>query len=293
MPQLDGFLNVAKPSGCTSRDVVNRVQRLVKPAKTGHAGTLDPLAEGVLVVAVGQATRLIENVQAGAKHYRGQFRLGCRSNTEDVEGEIETLDDPPVPTETQLRSACAALEGEIEQTPPAYSALKVDGKRAYRLARQGVDVRLKPRRVRVDQCRLVHYDYPSFTLEIVCGGGTYVRSLGRDLAASCGSAAVMTALTRTAVGGFSLDDAVTPEQLDADGVSPFLLPLQKAVPEYPQVQLSEDEWVRLHNGLRTPNRFELAQGAIAAAVNDRNRLMSLVESCGDELKPIRNFPLAD
>ena len=291
---LDGFLNIDKPSGCTSRDVVNRVQRLVKPAKTGHAGTLDPLANGVLVVAVGQATRLIESVQGGVKGYRGEFRLGCISDTEDAQGEVTELPTAPIPERRQLAQACAALVGETQQTPPRYSALKVDGKRAYRLARRGVHVEMKPRTVRIDRCDLLEFEYPGFTLDIACGGGTYVRSIGRDIGEAVGSGAIMTALTRTRVGPYQLKGSIQLEQLSRESIGDLLLPMQSALPDMPQIELSDQEFGALHNGLRISNRFNLGDGETAAGLSRAGRLVSLVTLASNgEVRPIRNFPVSN
>ena len=189
-----GLLNLNKPAGMTSRDVVNIVQRLSRPAKAGHAGTLDPLADGVLVVCVGSATRLIEYVQRMPKRYVGTFLLGRQSPTEDIEGEVTELPDAPVPTREQIEAAARRFVGRIEQRPPAFSALKIRGRPAYKLARQGKPVELAPRPVEIYRIEVKKYRYPELVLEIDCGGGTYVRSLGRDLAESLGTAAVMSAL---------------------------------------------------------------------------------------------------
>ncbi len=220
---LFGLLNLNKPSGITSRRVVDRVQRLVKPAKVGHAGTLDPLACGVLVIGVGQATRLVEYVQERPKRYRGTFLLGRSSTTEDIEGEITELPNAVPPTREALERAAAELTGEVDQRPPAFSAIKVGGRRAYDLARAGQQVDLAPRRVRIDRLQIVRYVYPELELEIECSGGTYVRSLGRDLAERAGTAAVMSALQRTAIGCFLLTDAVEPDALTKENLGMHLL----------------------------------------------------------------------
>ena len=199
-----GLLNVHKPAGITSRDVVNRIQRVVRPVKVGHAGTLDPLATGVLVICLGSATRLIEYVQRMPKHYRGTFLLGRKSDTEDIEGEIEVLDAAPQPSIDEIHAALPQFVGTIRQRPPAYSALKVGGKRAYQLARAGQEVQLAARPIEVYSLSLQHYEYPEIVLDIQCGSGTYVRSLGRDLADGLGTGAVMSALERTAIGDFDL-----------------------------------------------------------------------------------------
>ncbi len=172
------------------------VQRLARPEKAGHAGTLDPLATGVLIVCVGQATRLIGYVQRMPKHYVGTFLLGRRSPTEDIDGDVELLSGPPVPALEQLEAAARQFVGRTQQRPPAYSALKVAGRRSYDLARRGEDVQLQPRPIEVYSLAVTRYEYPELVLEIECSGGTYIRSLGRDLAETLGTSAVMSALVR-------------------------------------------------------------------------------------------------
>ena len=208
-----GFLNVDKPAGITSRAVVNRIERLVRPIKVGHAGTLDPLATGVLVVALGPATRLIEYVQRLPKTYHGAFLLGRQSDTEDVEGTVIEIAGPNTPRREDIEAALPIFVGTINQTPPAFSAIKVAGQRAYAMARRGQVVELQPRPVEVYSLEAVRYEYPSLELLIRCGSGTYIRSLGRDLATSLGTAAVMSQLRRTAIGPFCVENATGLEDL--------------------------------------------------------------------------------
>jgi tRNA pseudouridine55 synthase len=288
---IQGLLNINKPPGATSRDAVNIVQRLVRPAKAGHAGTLDPLATGVLVICVGAATRLIEHVQRLPKTYLGTFLLGRESDTEDIEGRVVELADPPRPTLEQLSAAAARFTGETMQRPPAYSALKVAGRRAYELARKGKPVDLKPRPIKVFRLEIKSYCYPRMELEIECGGGTYVRSLGRDLAESLGTAAVMSALTRTAIGDFRLQNAVDPASLSAEDLPSRLLPLLRAVEDLPRVDLTPAEVVRLVNGLSIERHISLPEGSRCAGVNPDGCLCSILVPRGaDRLAPILNFP---
>ena len=176
-----GFLVLDKPSGMTSRRAVDRVKGLVRPEKTGHCGTLDPLATGVLVVAVGKATRLVSSVHDQRKTYRATFLLGRRSDSDDTETEVEVYEETPVLDEPTIEAALREFLGPISQVPPAYSAVKVGGRRAYKLARAGQELDLKPRTVEIDSIQLLDWDSPRLELEIVCSGGTYIRSLGRDL----------------------------------------------------------------------------------------------------------------
>ena len=192
---LRGILNVNKPSGPTSRDVVNRVARILRRVKVGHAGTLDPLASGVLIVCIGSATRLIEFVQRMPKTYRTVIRLGARSDTLDADGRVTEVEQPRIPDEGEVRRAVACQVGEISQVPPDYSALKVQGRRAHDLARSGQAVDLAPRTVRIDRIELVAYSWPRLELEIDCGGGTYIRSIARDVGEALGCGGLVEVLT--------------------------------------------------------------------------------------------------
>jgi tRNA pseudouridine55 synthase len=288
---MHGFLNLNKPAGMTSRQVVDRTERLMGTNRVGHAGTLDPLATGVLVVGVGAATRLIQYVQRMPKSYRGTFLLGRQSPTEDLEGDVTALQDPPVPTPEQVAAAAGRFVGRIRQRPPAYSALKVHGRRAYQLARQGRPVELSPREVTIHRLAVARYEYPELVLEVECSSGTYIRSLGRDLAESLGTAAVMSALERTAVGGFLIEQAADPRSLTAESCAARLEPLVRAVTMLPTVVLSAEEVVRIGHGLRI-RKDDVPAGQEIAAVDAAGRLAAILGPAGDgTLRPLRNLPL--
>ncbi|MGH7134895.1 MAG: tRNA pseudouridine(55) synthase TruB [Pirellulales bacterium] len=287
--KLCGVVNLHKPGGMSSRQAVDRVKRWVRPAKTGHAGTLDPLASGVLVVCVGAATRLIEYVQAMPKRYMGTFLLGRESETEDVEGQVRMLDDAPQPTDADLRAAAARFVGQIEQRPPAFSALKVEGRRAYDLARAGKHVDLAPRRVTVYRLDVVRYNYPELVLEIECGSGTYIRSLGRDLAASLGTAAVMSALVRTAIGSFEIANAWLPERLDRDNRTDWLETPLQAVAALERVSLTAAEAERVRHGMAIGSASAELAGEVAA-LNKDGELVAILRADEDgTLRPVRNL----
>lgn len=246
---MHGILNINKPAGMTSRDVVNRVQRVVRPAKTGHAGTLDPLATGVLVCPVGHGTKLIEYVQRLPKTYEACFLLGRKSETEDIEGEVAVLDDPPRPELAQLEAVLPQFTGVIQQTPPIFSALKVAGKRAYDLARQGKEVELASREIEVYSLTILAYEYPELRMRIECGSGTYVRSLGRDIARAVGTETVMSELVRTAIGSFRIEEAIeVTDPMQRDVIESALASTILAVQELPHIEIGEEEIVRLAQG---------------------------------------------
>jgi tRNA pseudouridine55 synthase len=282
-----GLLNVDKPPRLTSRDVVNRVQRLVKPHKTGHAGTLDPLATGVLLVAVGHATRLVEYVQRMPKTYQATFLLGRTSDTEDVDGAVSELDSPPVPDLHQVENAARQLVGTIEQRPPAYSAVKVSGQRAYKQARRGDTFELAPRPVEIYSIDVLRYEYPQLELLVRCGSGTYVRSLGRDLAQSLGSGAVMSALRRLAIGRFDVREALAYDAITLPEICQRLLPASLATEDLPQVVVDGDECSRLSKGQTIVNRFRVS-GEEIAALDSSGRLVAILVPAGRlELRPTK------
>ncbi|NUQ62475.1 MAG: tRNA pseudouridine(55) synthase TruB [Pirellulales bacterium] len=289
-----GLLNLNKPVGITSRRAVDYVQRLDRRTKVGHAGTLDPLASGVLVLCVGAATRLIECVQRMPKQYSACFLLGRQSPTEDMEGEVVELAGPPVPTIQQIQAAATALTGEILQRPPAYSALKLKGRRACDLARQGREVELEARKVVIHRIDVAGYDYPELRLDIRCGSGTYVRSLGRDLAESLGTAAVMSALVRTAIGCFRIEDALDPASLTATDWAGHLLPSRLAVEDMPQLTLDADEVRRVLSGRPIPARSVSRDAPEIAALDASGQLVALlVRRVPDLLGPVRVFGAGD
>ena len=286
-----GLLNVNKPAGITSRDAVDMVQRLVRPAKVGHAGTLDPLATGVLVICVGAATRLVEYVQRMPKRYVGTFLLGRSSATEDVDGAVTLLPDPPIPLAAQIEAAAEKLVGSQLQRPPAFSALKVAGQRAYDLARRGAPVELQPRAIEVYSLRVVRYGYPELVLDIECSGGTYIRSLGRDLAESLGTAAVMSALVRTAIGPWTVTTAVDPRTLPGSDWQTRLDPLGKALSALTTCELTPADVARVRQGLfisvaAPPQSQEIA------AVDSLGRLVAILVPRGSgQWGPAKNFEL--
>lgn len=294
--ELFGILNVNKPSGPTSREAVDRVERLVRPAKAGHAGTLDPLASGVLVVCVGQATRLIQYVQQMPKTYRATFLLGKRSETDDVEGELEEVPSAVAPSLSRLDAALAEFVGEISQRPPAHSAVKVAGKRAYELARRGAQLDLQPRKVQVYCIHRLEYDYPNLKLEIECGSGTYVRSIGRDLGGMLGTGAVMSNLVRTAIGNFNIEDALTAAEISPETIAEKLQPAHAALCSLPRATLSPAQVIEIRNGRPileawlTRPKEALSSSAELAALDAGGRLVAILyEKRPGELWPRMNF----
>jgi tRNA pseudouridine55 synthase len=254
LAESTGILVLNKPAGITSRQLVNQVARQIPHSKVGHAGTLDPLASGILIVCVGPATRLVENLQQLPKSYRTVIRLGARSDTLDADGRIAVEPDARVPLLSDLERILPSLCGEVVQQPPAFSALKIRGQRAYDLARAGRTPDLAPRLVRIDSIALLSYDWPRLELAIDCGSGTYIRSIARDLGEMLGCGAYVEALVRTRTGPFDLEQAVDPEVLSTESMTRYLRPALDAVADLPRLVLSVSQVEAVAQGRRLSTR---------------------------------------
>jgi tRNA pseudouridine55 synthase len=230
---VEGVINLDKPAGITSARAVDAAKRLLpRGTKIGHAGTLDPFATGVLLLLVGRATKGCERLMDAPKQYEATVKLGATTATDDPESPEVPVAPAAPPTPGAVAAALARFVGTILQRPPAFSAMKVDGRRAYDLARRGATVELEPRPVRVYGIELLDYAYPLLRLRIDCGRGTYVRSIARDLGEALGTGGYLTQLRRTRVGAFAVESAVTLERLKADGVAPHLQLLHAASGPY-------------------------------------------------------------
>ena len=281
--RISGLLNIDKPKGITSHDVVNRLRKVARQRKVGHAGTLDPMATGVLLVCLGQATRLIEYLVAGRKQYRATIRFGISTDTLDADGKVTAKTDPSGLSESLLRSLLPKFMGEIEQTPPIFSALKRGGKPLYRLARAGQSVEVEPRRVTIDSLTWVAWQPPDLTLDIRCSPGTYIRSLARDLGQAAGAGAHLAALTRTASGRWTLAEAAPLDIVERDAAhgssawQSYLYPLDRAVDHLPQVTLDQDLSERIKHG----QQIQIAPDVLAA--DEREELIRAYAPDGDFL----------
>lgn len=250
---MHGFLNIDKPKGITSHDVVARVRRLAKQKRVGHAGTLDPAATGVLVVALGLATRLIEYVQDDTlKRYHAVVHLGSTTTTDDTEGTVvETQPIPPLDTAI-LETTLNQFRGTIRQVPPQFSALHHQGRRLYELAREGTVVDIPARTVVIEVLQLLTWEAPFVTLDILCQKGTYIRSLARDLGHALGCGAHLYTLRRTAVGAFDIAEAVSLDKLEQveqpSKLVDVLMPPAIAVATWPKITLDSADEKRVRNG---------------------------------------------
>ena len=290
-----GFLNIDKPQGMTSHTVVARVRRLAGIKKVGHAGTLDPLATGVLVVGVGRATRLIEYVMGRPKIYTTVVRLGQTTDTYDADGDV-VQERPVAVTDEQLQEALTHFRGAITQVPPMYSAIKRKGQPLYKLARQGIEVERAARHITIYGLHVLARDGNNVTLEVACSTGTYIRSLAHDLGELLGCGGHVTMLRRTRIGswelnaasvGFSAETAIPLDQLTSENIASHLQPVETAISHLPHVTLT-DEMAKL---LRFGKRIEL-DGAFSAEIITafyNNQFYGMLRAEGDLWHPHKLF----
>jgi tRNA pseudouridine55 synthase len=235
-----GVIPIDKPAGATSRQVVDAVARSLGMKAVGHAGTLDPLAAGVVVVCVGHATKLVDFIHQLPKEYEAVFLFGRASPSDDLETPVMEEPDPRRPARGEIEATLPAFHGEILQRPCDYSAVHVGGQRAYRLARKGREVALPEKPVRIDRLEITAYDWPRLALDVTCSTGTFIRAIGRDLAVALGTTAVMESLVRTAVGPFGREACLPLAAVSPDSARVALLPAVAAVPHLPRVVLAAD-----------------------------------------------------
>ncbi|RKS74924.1 tRNA pseudouridine synthase B [Actinomadura pelletieri DSM 43383] len=284
-----GLVIVDKPSGWTSHDVVGRMRRLAKTRRVGHAGTLDPMATGVLVLGIGKATRLLGHLALTEKGYDATIRLGVSTNTDDAEGEVTATASAASVTDEALEAGIAALTGPIQQVPPQVSAIKVNGERAYRMARKGEEVELAARPVTVHDFTVLDVRRDGEVIDvdasIGCSSGTYIRALARDLGASLGCGAHLTALRRTRVGPYDLGMARTLDRL-AEELE--ILPMGEAVAAaFPRRDVSADDARKVAHGGRLP-AAGLGPGPVGVFAPD-GALLALVEERGAVARPLAVF----
>jgi tRNA pseudouridine55 synthase len=276
---VSGVLVVDKPIGMTSHDVVQIIRRGTGIRRAGHTGTLDPRASGVLVVLIGPAVRLSEYVSASDKRYQAAIRLGSSTDTYDAEGVVTSSGSVESITEEQFNSALQEFVGEIEQVPPPYSAVKVQGRKAYEMARNGEEVDLAPRRIQVYSLDLLEWDPPEAVVDVFCSSGTYVRSLANDLGAALGCGAHLVGLRRTKSGRFSLRDAVPLRRLQeaftAGNWYKHLIPAAEALGDWPSVELDADQVELIRHGHRVP--AEPDSEGWARGISEQGDLVALLE----------------
>ncbi len=284
-----GFLNIYKPKGKTSHDVVAILRRVTKMKQIGHTGTLDPFAEGVLPVCIGKATRLIEYL-ADDKAYIGTVQLGKSTTTYDIEGDMVKVSDKEVSIE-EIEKALQSFRGEVEQFPPIYSAIKVNGKKLYEYARKGEEVEIKPRKVTIKNLKILNYDSKNRVLElyIECSKGTYIRSIANDLGEALGVYGHLTKLVRVKAGEFEIKDCIRLEDLETkeDAEKVLINPLEKL--HYPKYELGEEEKNKVLNGMEifSPQDYE---GIVILVYS--NNILAIGEASGRRIKCVKVFGIS-
>ena len=291
MDRLGGVLCVDKPLGITSHDVVNRVRRLAGLRRVGHAGTLDPLATGVMLLCLGRSTRLVEYLVGHDKLYETTVRLGQTTTTYDAEGEIVAERPFTHLSLSQIQDALESFRGDIQQQPPLYSAIKQGGQPLYKLARQGkMDVERPFRPVIIRELTLLGWEPPLLSLRIGCSSGTYIRSLGHDLGEALGCGGHLTGLRRLAVGDFGVEDAVPLDQLMPENVASFLLPADTAVRHLPRLDLSETAAADILQGKAIPKTIQMV-AELARAYDPAGQFLGVVAAQQDAWLARKMFPV--
>ncbi|MBS1723241.1 MAG: tRNA pseudouridine(55) synthase TruB [Armatimonadetes bacterium] len=275
-----GVLLINKPPGITSHDVVQQVRRKLNTRRVGHAGTLDPIATGLLVIAVGPATRFLQYLPLEPKEYECTFLFGQETSTYDAEGEVTSQCDVPDDLGERVTAALPRLRGPIEQLPPLYSAVKKAGKPLYAYARKGEEVEREPRRVFVETFETLNLKPPQGEFRIVCSGGTYVRTLAQDLGQAVGCGAHVVELQRTRVGRFDIDDSVELENVTESA----LMPLETALDPMPMIRLNEGQLSRVMNGQWIKPTSDLPAETVGL-LNEEGRLVSIARLEGNLLHP--------
>lgn len=276
---MDGIVNIMKPAGMTSHDVVARLRKVYQTKKVGHTGTLDPDAVGVLPVCVGQATRLVEYFTEKDKTYKVILKFGSETNTQDASGEVTVETELPVLSKAEFCAVVEQFIGEIQQTPPMYSAVKKNGKPLYKLAREGVAVEIEPRPVVIHAIKVLMYNKESAMLEVHCGKGTYIRTLCQDLGRACGSSAHMIYLMRLSSGAFHIADAVPLERVEqSDHPEQFLQNMNDCLYAMPKLIVTEEKMkMRILNGLsqKVPGADHMPEGTVCRAVTSEDVLLAI------------------
>lgn len=289
---ISGVLVVDKPVGLTSHDVVQIIRRGTNIRRAGHTGTLDPRASGVLVILLGPAVRLSEYVSASDKRYQAVVHLGTSTDTYDADGKVMTT-SPVNVTEAQFEAALKNYIGEIEQVPPPYSAVKVKGRKAYEMAREGEEVDLSPRKIQVYNLELLEWAPPEAVIDVYCSSGTYVRSLAHDLGGTLGCGAHLVGLRRTKSGRFSLREAVPLRKLRETFENgtwyQLLIPAAEALSDWPSIELTHEQVEAVRHGHRVPAL--VGDGKLARGISQQGELVALLEydSATNEWQPKKVF----
>ncbi len=282
---MNGFLLINKPTGITSFDVVRKLRKILNLRKIGHAGTLDPLAEGLMILALGEGTKLLEFLLKENKTYEAEVTLGKESDTYDAEGVLKNISAKEI-SNGELKKALQKFRGKIQQIPPKYSALKINGQKAYELARQGKEVEMKVRDVEVFGIEILEYIYPTLKLKIDCSTGTYIRSIAHDLGQELKVGGYLTKLKRTKIGKYVLGNSVSLEEVEVAKI----LPLEWGVADLNQIDIASGEAKLLKNGqqIKVADRFKDDE-LIACLFEDKLVSIAKFLSKTKKLQPVKNF----
>ncbi len=300
---MRGVLNINKPSGISSYDVIRVIKKIIKQnslglmhtknMKIGHAGTLDPLADGVLLILINEATKIASFLTEQKKEYLAEIKLGIKTDTDDIAGKIIQEKEVPKFTLNQIEKVLEEFRGEITQIPPTYSALQQQGKRLYILARQGKPVKPKPRKLTIYEIELLESNLPILKIQAIVSKGTYIRSLARDIGARLGCGATLQALTRTRIGSFKLKDALNIDDLNYDTISNHLYPIYKALDNLVSVYIKNSAEKKLQTG-QVINNSELfdtnldqLETSKVKLLNKKHSIMAIATRQDGFLKPIR------
>jgi len=280
-----GFINVNKPSGITSSTVVSKIKKALKVKKVGHMGTLDPMACGVLPIAVGKATRMFDYFLDKKKTYSAIFEFGYETDTLDKEGK-KLFEGGKIPLLKDIKETLPSFLGEIDQIPPQYSAKSVGGVRAYKLARQGKTAELTAKRITIYDMKVDKNDEKSYNFEIACSSGTYIRSICRDIAHKLGTFATMIYLQRTQSGRFDIQKAIKIEDINLESVDNILVSVEEVFNKIPEFQVDKEEFSKLSNGLKIDVKDDKSMKVF---VKNKNKLLGIGQIGENKLKMVTNL----
>jgi tRNA pseudouridine55 synthase len=279
---LNGILNVNKPGDCTSFSIVARIRRMTGKKRVGHAGTLDPAATGVLPICLGQATRITEYLHAFSKEYVANIEFGVSTDTFDGQGRVMSCKDASGVTLSSLQHELEAFEGIVDQVPPVYSAIKINGRQSYSLAREGIKISLQPRQIRIDRLEMLAFEPPYLKLRILCSKGTYIRSLANDLGEKLGCGAYLKELVRTAYGQFTLGDSHSPEEIqsavESCKLETLLYPVDYPLFDLPKLVLDEKMAREVRQGADiAPDSADPANGPLCRAYGPGGTFIAIMK----------------
>jgi len=288
--KIRGILPLNKPSDLSSYDCIRKLKPILPNTKIGHAGTLDPMAQGLLLILLNEATKIADYLSTQDKEYVAKIRLGITTDTDDITGQI--IKDEPCEniTKQMVQAVIDSMIGEIEQVPPKFSALKQDGQRAYKLARKGIDFSLKPRKINIKAIELMRFSLPIIEIKTTVSKGTYIRSMARDIGDKLGCGATLEGLTRTRIGKFKNENSVELDEINQNNIAELIYPINEAISEIPAIVVDEQEIDRLCKGQPITNigswKLEIGNFKVRI-VDNQNRVLIMGKCKEDKIYPER------